>query len=70
MSEVKTPQDIKELWAELRLCVEAMERDLDKNLDKGNSAAGRRVRSQLRDLKKRATDLIREMVQLDKSRKV
>ena len=70
MSEKKSSEEIKKLWVGLRLCVEAMEKDLDKNLDKGNSAAGRRVRSDLRELKKKATALVREMVNLDKSRKV
>lgn len=67
MSDVKTVEELKELWAELRLCVESMEKDLDKNLAKGNSAAGRRVRSQLRDLKKKSSELIRELVKLDKT---
>lgn len=69
MSDVKTPDELRELYAELRLCVESMEKDLEKNLEKGNSAAGRRVRASLRDLKARAAGLIREMVALDKSRK-
>jgi hypothetical protein len=67
--EVKTPDELRELYAELRLCVESMEKDLEKNLEKSNSAAGRRVRASLRDLKGRAASLIREMVALDKSRK-
>jgi hypothetical protein len=69
MSNIKTPDELRELWAELRLCVESMEKDLEKNLEKGNTAAGRRVRAQLRSLKDKATGLIREMVQLDKTRK-
>lgn len=68
MNDVKTAEELKELWADLRLCVESMEKDLDKNLDKGNSAAGRRVRAQLRDLKKKSAELIRELVKLDKSK--
>jgi len=68
MSDVKTAEELKELWAELRLCVESMEKDLDKNLNKGNSAAGRRVRAQLRDLKKKSSELIRELVKLDKTK--
>lgn len=68
MSDMKTAEELKELWAELRLCVESMEKDLDKNLNKGNSAAGRRVRAQLRDLKKKSSELIRELVKLDKTK--
>jgi hypothetical protein len=69
MSDAKKPEEVKELWADLRLILEAMEKDLDKNLNKGNTAAGRRVRANLRDLKNKATELIREMVALDKARK-
>jgi len=69
MSNEKTLEELKETWADLRSCVEAMERDLDKNLNKGNAAAGRRVRARLRVLKDKATVLIRELVTLDKSRK-
>ena len=68
MSDVKTIEELKEQWAELRLCVESMEKDLDKNLGKNNAAAGRRVRSQLRDLKKKSSGLIRELFKLDKSK--
>jgi len=67
MSDAKTPDELRELWAELRLSVESMEKDLEKNLVKQNSAAGRRVRSDLRDLKEQASKLIRELVVLDKS---
>lgn len=69
MSEVKSQEELKEMWAALKSCVEDMERDLDKNLVKANSAAGRRVRADLRELKRKATELIRELVALDKSRK-
>jgi len=69
MSDVKTAEELKELWADLCHCVESMEKDLEKNLNKGNSAAGRRVRAQLRDLKKKSAELIRELVKLDKSSK-
>ena len=34
MSDAKTPDELRELWAELRLCVESMEKDLEKNLVK------------------------------------
>lgn len=69
MSDAKQPEKVKELWAEIKLLVESLEKDLDKNLNKGNSAAGRRVRANLRDLKKQATELIRDLVALDKTRK-
>jgi hypothetical protein len=69
MSDAKKPIEVKELWAELKLLVESLEKDLDKNLHRGNSIAGRRVRASLRELKKRATELIHEMVALDKTRK-
>lgn len=69
MSDAKQPEKVKELWAEVKLLVESLEKDLDKNLNKGNSAAGRRVRANLRVLKKQATELIRDLVALDKTRK-
>lgn len=67
-NDKKTVTELKDLWNELGLCVTAMEKDLDKNLNKNNSAAGRRVRAQLRKLKEKSTELIRELVKLDKAK--
>ena len=69
MSEEKKPEAVKELWLELKKLVESMEEDLDKNLTKKNTMAGRRVRALLRDVKKQSTKLINEMVALEKDRK-
>lgn len=67
--EVKTPEEILELWAELRLSLEEVEKDLNKNLIKGNTAAGRRVRSTLRKFKTEASQIMRDMIALEKNRK-
>lgn len=69
MTDVKSNEELKNLWAELQAQVDSMEKDLDKSLNKNNSAAGRRVRASLRDVKKRATELIRELVKHDKESK-
>lgn len=69
MSDVKSKEEIRNQWEELKQCFESMEKDLTKNLEKGNSAAGRRVRSDLREVKKKATELVRELVKFDKSQK-
>lgn len=69
MNKVKSQEELKEMWAALKSCVEDMEQDLNKNLVKVNTAAGRRVRADLRILKNKATELIRELVALDKLRK-
>lgn len=69
VEEVKTPEEILAAWAELRLSLEEVEQDLSKSLTKGNTAAGRRVRSTLREFKKEASQLMREMIALEKNRK-
>ena len=69
MSEDSVSKDVMTLWAELKDLVESLEKDLNKSLSKGNAAAGRRVRAQLREVKKQSTNLIREMVALQKSQK-
>lgn len=67
--EKKLLEEIRRMYAELRLSSEAMEKDLEKNLSKKNVAAGRRARTSLRNLKTKATELIRSLVSLDKERK-
>jgi len=69
MNNEKLLDEAKKLNAELQLVIESMQRDLGKNLSKNNTAAGRRVRSSLRILKTKATELIRLLVTLDKERK-
>lgn len=70
MNNVKSQEEIKEMWLALKTRIEDMEHDLNKNLIKANATAGRRVRAELRNLKQDATNLIKELVELDKSRKV
>ncbi len=67
-NEVKTSEEILGMWADLRVELESVDRDMHKNLVKGNTAAGRRARSQFRTLKKAITTIVREMVILDKNR--
>ena len=68
MSEaVKTPEEILAAWADLRVGLEELDKDLTKNLTKGNVAAGRRARAGFRALKKAATDIMKDMVALEKA---
>jgi len=67
-SDVKTTEEILGMWADLRVELEAVDQDMHKNLVKGNTAAGRRARTQFRALKKSITAIVREMVTLNKDR--
>ncbi|MFA6049661.1 MAG: hypothetical protein WC761_00420 [Candidatus Paceibacterota bacterium] len=67
-TDVKTAEEILGMWADLRIEVETIDRDMYKSLVKGNTAAGRRSRAKFRALKKAAADIVREMVKLDKDR--
>lgn len=53
---------MKEKYEELKQFVNSLETDLVKFVDKGQAAAGTRLRKGLSDLKKRAQDM-RNMVQ-------
>jgi hypothetical protein len=61
------PEQLKADFAALHAVLEEIEKDLVKSLDKGNSAAGRRARAGLRDLKKKCADLIKQLVELNKA---
>jgi len=60
---------IVELWNRVKVLVESMEIDVQKNAV-GNVSAGVRARRGLRNLKKEAMLLTKLMVEIDKSRKV
>lgn len=60
---------IVELWNRVKILVESMEIDVQKNAV-GNVSAGVRARRGLRNLKKEAMLLTKLMVEIDKSRKV
>jgi hypothetical protein len=62
-----TPEQLKADFATLHVVLEEIEKDLVKSLDKGNSAAGRRARAGLRDLKKKCSELIKQLVELNKA---
>jgi len=53
---------MKDKYEELKQFVQSLETDLVKFVDKGQAAAGTRLRKGLSDLKKRAQDM-RNMVQ-------
>lgn len=55
-------------FTELKEVVSALELDAAKN-DKGNAAAGVRLRKGLRLLKQKVSELVKTSVELDKSRK-
>lgn len=56
------------MWEELKALVNDLELDVLKN-DKGNSAAGVRVRKGLRALKSKASTLVKVTTEIDKARK-
>jgi hypothetical protein len=66
---VKSAEEILAAWADLRVALEELDQDMTKNLVKGNVAAGRRARAGLRNLKKAATELQKDMVALEKASK-
>jgi hypothetical protein len=55
-------------WEHLKVLVESLESDVQKNLS-GNATAGVRARRGLRDLKKDASELVKLTIELEKSRK-
>jgi hypothetical protein len=55
-------------WEHLKVLVESLESDVQKNLG-GNATAGVRARRGLRDLKKDASELVKLTIELEKSRK-
>jgi len=60
---------IKTTFLELRSLVDSLEKDLDKSLGKGNASAGRRTRAGLRDVKKKCSELIKQLVEVGKEAK-
>jgi len=62
-------QEALELWSKCQLDLADMEKDLNKRLNKGNTSAGRRVRTAIRELKKNLTALAKFLVELDKAEK-
>jgi hypothetical protein len=59
---------IVEKWDEIKTLVESIELDVHKNSG-GNSSAGVRARRGLRALKSESSDLVRLMIETDKTRK-
>jgi hypothetical protein len=59
---------ILDAWNKVKVLVESMEIDIQKNAG-GNVSAGVRARRGLRSLKKETAALIKSMVEVEKSRK-
>lgn len=57
-TEVQDPENLIEYYSRLRIMVESMESDVLKS-EKGNKAAGTRLRKNLRLLKKTSADFVR-----------
>lgn len=58
---------VSSLWQEMKVMMESMEKDIEKNSSKHNVSAGLRVRKTLKLLKKHCAALAKEMIALDKS---
>ena len=59
---------IVDAWNRVKILVESMEVDIQKNAG-GNVSAGVRARRGLRNLKKETAALIKSMVEVEKNRK-
>jgi hypothetical protein len=59
---------VLEKWNELKLIVESIDLDVNKNAG-GNSSAGVRARKGLRSLKSVAADLVKLTIEAEKSKK-
>jgi hypothetical protein len=59
---------INDAWRRVKILVESMEIDVQKNAS-GNVSAGVRARRGLRLLKKEVAALVKSMVEVEKSRK-
>lgn len=57
---------VLDMWAEVKVLVESLERDMGKNAVKGNVSAGVRVRKGLRLLRRQVSGLLRESLVADK----
>lgn len=56
-------------WSEVRAAVEQLDEDIAKNA-RGGAAAGVRARKGLRDMRKRISVIIKQMVTHDKERRL
>ena len=59
-------ENLLEQFEELKVLVEALQKDVVKN-SQGNKSAGVRARKGLRHVKKMATDIVRLSLETDKS---
>jgi hypothetical protein len=61
-------ENVINLWSEIKTLFEAVEVDVAKNA-RGNSSAGVRARKGLRELQKKAKELVKLTVEIEKSNK-
>lgn len=59
---------IVDKWEEMRVLIEKIDLDIRKNAVKGNKSAGTRARKVLRELKSRASELVKLSLETDKAR--
>ena len=60
---------VLDVWSEFKLVVESLEADVHKNAQKGNLAAGVRVRKTVRKLRTLGAELIKATLSADEVRK-
>ncbi len=65
---METDDNVRSKWDELKVLVETLELDIQKNA-RGTAAAGVRARKGLRELKTRAAELVKLTVSQDKAKK-
>lgn len=63
---MQSAEQIQKQYEDLKELLTSIEVDLLKNLQKGNKAAGTRVRKALREIKKEAAALVKAMIELEK----
>jgi len=63
---MQSAEQIQKQYEDLKELLTSIEVDLLKNLQKGNKAAGTRVRKALREVKKEAAALVKAMIELEK----
>lgn len=66
--ENKTADTLLANWGDIRISLEELDKDLTKNLTKGNVSSGRRARSKIRNLKRALTLLAKNIIALEKAK--
>ena len=66
MGDVKTHEDVLELWNTIKRIVDANDSDMHRNANDNNIEAGIRARNTLRILVKRARELVNVTREIDR----